>query len=126
MNSRYFTTLIPVLFFAGFLAGLYTRPCTADQGFFPLVRARIERQVLSGPGKQDIICHGERICGLRIIPSFYRDRNFEPAWFDDSGLQPTAQRLVCYIEQTDKEGLNPSDYHQATIEQLLRELSTQP
>lgn len=126
MNSRCFTTLIPALFFAGCLVGLYPRPGAADKGFFPLVRARIERQVFSVPGKQDVICHGERICGLRIIPSFYRDRNFEPAWFDDTGLQPTAQWLVCYIEQSDKEGLNPSDYHQAAIEQLLRELSTQP
>ena len=125
-GGHYFTGLILALFFASTLAGLFLRPCAADQGFFPLVRARIERQVQGGLDKPDIVCHGEPICGLRIIPSFYRDRNFEPAWFDASGLRLTAQWLARYIEQTAKEGLNPSDYHQAAIEQLLGELSPLP
>jgi murein L,D-transpeptidase YcbB/YkuD len=125
-GSHFLPALFLAVLFAGLLAGPAPRPCAANPDFFPLVRDRIERQVRGGLHQPGFTCYGERICGLRIIPFFYRDRNFEPAWFDSRGPRPTVQWLVQYIAQTDKEGLNPSDYHQAAIEHLLDELSVQP
>jgi L,D-transpeptidase YcbB len=105
---------------------LFPRPCAAAVDFCAQVRACIQRRFQGERSRQDFICHGERLCGLRIIPGFYRDRDFEPAWIDGSGLRPTAQWFFQFIGQTDKEGLNPSDYHQAAIAHLLDELSAQP
>jgi murein L,D-transpeptidase YcbB/YkuD len=125
-GSRFPAVLIIALLLAGAPSGVFPRPCSAGTDFFPAVRTRIEHQVQGGLDKQEFICHGERICGLRTLTDFYRDRDFEPAWFDSGGLRPTVQWLVRYIGQTGKEGLIPSDYHQASIERLLQELSLPP
>jgi murein L,D-transpeptidase YcbB/YkuD len=125
-GSRFIVLLMLALFFVGAPVCRIPRPCEAAVDFFSLARDQIERRVRGELGKQDFLCHGERICGLRVIPEFYRDRDYEPAWFDASGLRPTVQWLVRYIRQTDKEGLNPADYHLAAIEHLLHDLSTQP
>ncbi len=71
------------------------------------------------------MCRGELICGLQVIPSFYLNRSYEPVWFDFNGLRPTVRPLINAIQQADREGLNPSDYHLSTLEQLLTELSAQ-
>jgi L,D-transpeptidase YcbB len=120
-----FTVFVLAICIACFLTGPLPRPCRAGNAFFPLVRARIERLVQAEINKQGFSCRGERICGLRIIPSFYRSRNFEPVWFDNNGLRPTAQPVMESIAQAAKDGLNPSDYHQAAIEQLWAELAVQ-
>ncbi len=95
----------------------------AGHYFFTQVRARIENQVQAEENRQGFMCRGELICGLQVIPNFYRNRNYEPVWFDFNGLRPTVQPLIKSIQQADREGLNPSDYHLTTLEQLLAELS---
>jgi L,D-transpeptidase YcbB len=113
------------LLFVAPSACLNPRSCRADESFFPLVRAQIQRQVQAEINQRSFSCRGEPICGLSIIPAFYRDRGFEPVWFDANGLRPTVHPLLVSIEQAGREGLNPSDYHQAAIERLLAELSGQ-
>jgi murein L,D-transpeptidase YcbB/YkuD len=119
-------TLIIALILVCSPAGMFPRPCAAGNDFFTRVRDRIEGRMRGGLTDQGLLCHGERICGLRVIPSFYRDRNFEPAWINGGGLRPTVQWIVGYIERIDQEGLNPADYHLAAIKRLMHELSAQP
>jgi murein L,D-transpeptidase YcbB/YkuD len=125
-GGRFVVLMALALFFVSAPVCLVPRRCEAATGFLSLVRDRIEHRVQGGLGKQDFLCHGERICGLRIMPEFYGDRDYEPAWFDGGGLRPTVEWLVRYIGQTDKEGLNPADYHLAAIERLVNDLSAQP
>jgi L,D-transpeptidase YcbB len=125
-GRRECVALMAAMLVAGFLAGIFPRPCAAGDDFFARTRAGIEDRMRGRLTEQGLLCHGERICGLRIIPSFYRDRNFEPAWIDQSGLRPTVQWLVAYIERIDEEGLTPADYHLAVIKRLLHALSAQP
>ncbi len=101
------------------------RESTASHSFFPQVLARIEQQVQAGIGRQGFMCRGEPICGLQVIPNFYRNRNYQPVWLDVDGLRPTVQPLIQSIRSAREEGLNPFDYHLAALEQLLAELSAQ-
>ncbi len=97
----------------------------AEQSFFPRVRARIESQVQAELSHQGFVCRGEPICGHRVMPSFYRNRGYEPVWLDAQGMRPAVRPLINAIRQADREGLKPSDYHLITLEGLLAELSAQ-
>jgi L,D-transpeptidase YcbB len=71
----------------------------------------------------DFVCRGEPISGIQLMPAVYEERRFEPLWLDSRGLRPTAQALIRTIEQADREGLRPSDYHLNAIQSLLADMS---
>lgn len=94
------------------------QPAMSHHYFFPRVRNWIQLQVETELNQKGFKCQGEIICGLKIIPHFYRQRNYEPAWFDRNGLRPTAESLLRALREAYKDGLNPLDYHLKTIERL--------
>lgn len=101
-------------------------PAAARHFFFPQVRDRIKQQVAAGIQQQGFSCRGEIICGLKVIPVFYQERNYAPVWFGIEGLHPAARILVQTLREVEQEGLVPSDYHLKAIERLLAELSEGP
>lgn len=120
-------------FKSAFLAGLVAAtisiwiwsspgPAAAHRCFFPQVRDRIKQQVAAEIQQQEYTCRGEIICGLKIIPTFYQERNYAPVWFGIEGLHPAARVLVQTIREVEQEGLIPSDYHLKAIEKLMAEL----
>jgi murein L,D-transpeptidase YcbB/YkuD len=51
-----------------------------------------------------------------VLPLFYTNRNYAPAWFDHNTLSNNGYDLLDYIRQVDKQGLQPADYHLHLIE----------
>lgn len=101
-----------------------TAPDYADAShyFFPRVQARIEQLVMEEAHRQGYACNGEPICGLQLIPVFYKERGYEPVWFDRDGLRPSVRALLRAIRKVDQDGLRPSDYHLSAIIRVLDRL----
>jgi murein L,D-transpeptidase YcbB/YkuD len=59
---------------------------------------------------------GDEITTRVLLPQFYRNRSFRPAWTDRRNVEA----LVKAIRSVGTDGLRPADYHEATIDQLLR------
>ena len=55
---------------------------------------------------------GESISGVAVIPEFYERRGYSPAWSDPAQVQ----QLLRAIEDIQKDGLNPEDYHQEALQ----------
>ena len=63
-------------------------------------------------------CRGELICGIKLLPAFYVQRQYQPVWLDEQGMRPTALALVRTISRAADDGLDPSDYHLEAIEEI--------
>jgi L,D-transpeptidase YcbB len=104
------------------LAGIFmTRatPAGAESIFFNAIQKRIEQRILTEAGKESFVCHTELICGIALVPEFYSQRRFEPAWIENDGPAPRANTLMAAIRAARTEGLNPAVYHLATLEKML-------
>lgn len=53
-----------------------------------------------------------------ILPRFYRERNYRPAWINDLGLSDTGRALLDVLRGAADEGLCPEDYHLGRLEAL--------
>ena len=72
-------------------------------------------------GQQKTVCDSEALCGSAVLPSFYLNRDFRPAWITAEGPGPLAKRLVESIRQADDDGLRPDAYHLKRIDELMAE-----
>jgi len=81
-----------------------------------LLRKRLERP----PAR--IMCAGRVICSSKILPKFYANREYRLAWSGEESLLPQAGALMKFIRETDKEALNPLDYHLDILEYLQSEM----
>jgi L,D-transpeptidase YcbB len=66
------------------------------------------------------------IAGLQLnmpatVRHLYHQRGLTPIWFDSGKLTPAADSLVAIIQNSDRHGLIPSDYHARLIEEALRD-----
>ena len=61
------------------------------------------------------------ISGIRILPEFYENRNFKPAWNNSNNIEG----LFRLIQDMRLEGLNPSDYHWEELNSIKNEISSQ-
>lgn len=78
------------------------------------------RQRIESAGVPPRLSVGEEVIYSSVVlPDFYIDRTFIPAWSDDSGSLPVADSLVSAIAQADREGLFPEDYHLEKIREVL-------
>ena len=84
------------------------------------IRDHLKKRVEFNKTQNKFSCRGELICGVSLIPKFYRRRSFSPAWSGDQGVLPQARSLIEEINKADQEGLRPDDYHQANIVSLLK------
>ena len=58
------------------------------------------------------------IAAVRVVAELYENRDFRPAWTDESALEDL-RRAVLDMEL---DGLDPDDYHRETIGQLFRDI----
>jgi L,D-transpeptidase YcbB len=58
------------------------------------------------------------------LEKFYADRQYRLAWVSRWGKSPLADSLLQLISEADRWGLDPADYHQASLTDLLGRLST--
>jgi len=88
---------------------------TSTQEVQEVIRARAEYvREFSNTYLQD-----ETISGVIILPIFYENRNFMPAWSDMKQID----QLFNLIESMILEGLNPLDYHQEELIRLSEEVT---
>ena len=54
-----------------------------------------------------------------MLPLFYVNRNYAPAWFNQNTFSNNGYVLLDYIRQVDQQGLQPEDYHLYLIEKYV-------
>ena len=62
---------------------------------------------------------GEKIFSPKVLPEFYFDRDYRPAWSDIKAFND----VILGLENSVQDGLNPQDYHAKTINSILTELN---
>lgn len=82
-----------------------------------LLRKRLEKP----PAR--IMCAGRVICSSKILPKFYAKREYRLAWSDEDTILPQAGALMKFIRETDREALDPLDYHLDVLEYLQSEMA---
>ncbi len=92
-------------------------------GITQKVRHQIESRLSAGNQSRRFVCQGETICGLKLIPLFYRERGFAPAWMSDRTLRPKAGILIQALQNASQDGLDPQDYHTIAIAETLAKLT---
>jgi murein L,D-transpeptidase YcbB/YkuD len=118
-------TCLPVIFMGLLALASLTMPIfamEANQNESDRIRALIlARQKAGG-----FTCAGEMICGISLLPEFYRRREFQPAWTLSGKIGHEAREMVDVLREIDGYGLRSSDYHLQNIERLAAEISSKP
>ncbi len=117
--------LVFMAFFLG-CSTLWAETELQPQGFIRQVSRHIKNQLAQDNPNENLVCQGEVICGLKLIPLYYRERHYVPFWMDDKGLRPAARRLIQAITQADRDGLHPDDYHASIVNILLADYDFWP
>ncbi len=92
-------------------------------GITQQVRHHIESRLSAGNQSRRFVCRGETICGLKLIPLFYQERGFAPAWMNGRELHPKAKVLIQALQNAFQDGLDPQDYHAIAIAETLAMLT---
>jgi murein L,D-transpeptidase YcbB/YkuD len=71
---------------------------------------------------QDADLHFRMDATDRKVLQFYRDRDFQPVWFQGSRLNSAGQYALQTLKNAGQEGLNPQDYHLVLRNFLFLEL----
>jgi murein L,D-transpeptidase YcbB/YkuD len=82
------------------------------------LRARIQAEGI----KKKFICQGELVCGASVIPRFYANREFKPAWYGPAGVFSQADALLAAIREAARDGLSPGDYHLNRLNVLMADI----
>ncbi len=119
---------ICLVFIAFIVSGstLWAEPVLQPQGFIRQVSRHIKSQLARDNPNENLVCQGEVICGLKLIPLYYQERHYVPFWMDNKGLRPAARRLIQAIKQADRDGLHPDDYHASIVNILLADYDFWP
>ncbi len=76
-----------------------------------ILRERLEDRTAGLP----LEAAGDLICAADLLPRFYEDRNFAPAWLEDGRPSARLTALAQALRSAETEGLVPADYHLAKI-----------
>lgn len=83
------------------------------------VRSRIEAAGI--PPKMGV--RNELIYSSLVLPQFYEQRVYTPAWSNENGLLSSRiDALIRILKDASNEGLTPADYHLSRIEATLQEV----
>lgn len=85
-----------------------------DSGLGLLIRNRITEWKM--PSKA--VIEGEQIYAAVLIESFYKGRNYQPAWSRDGRLMQ-AETLIKAVEEAYGDGLTPDYYHLGLIRSMV-------
>ena len=83
------------------------------------LKSRLDDKTVAG----SLVCRGDRICGIDMMPLAYRSRAYMPFWVDGSFRLDAAKALIGAIGRAEEDGLLPSDYHLVTIYRLLADMA---
>ena len=63
--------------------------------------------------------NSEGLLSGKVLPLFYMNRIYAPAWFKHDTLDNNGYVLLNYIRHVDQQGLQPEDYHLYLIEKYI-------
>jgi murein L,D-transpeptidase YcbB/YkuD len=101
---------------------LFQNEGLADATVSHIISDHLKKRIELEKNQKKFSCRGELICGVSLIPQFYQQRGFSPAWTGKEGILPQARSLVAEINRADHEGLRPDDYHRANIVSLVKKI----
>ncbi|KPK90987.1 hypothetical protein AMJ80_07780 [bacterium SM23_31] len=64
----------------------------------------------------------EIIYTSKVLPNFYHNRTFRPAWSNDSGPLNSVVTMLSIVREANSEGLDSNDYHLVKLEDTLKML----
>ncbi len=71
----------------------------------------------------EFVLNDDLIYSRTVLPAFYEQRLFRPAWVTDQHISPMAFELLAALESAPENGLHPSDYHYERIKTLMEEVN---
>ena len=101
---------------------IFFNDARADTMASRIVRDHIQKRIEAEIIKNRFSCKGELICGVSLIPTFYKRRDYTPAWFRDGEILSPTEALIDEIRGVHDEGLRPYDYHLTTIVSLIKHI----
>ncbi|SEM39103.1 Murein L,D-transpeptidase YcbB/YkuD [Syntrophus gentianae] len=79
----------------------------------------IQSRLTAAAARKLAITGGETLFSPRELKKFYSRRGFRPAWIGQEGPLPITDSLLSALRKASRHGLQPEDYHLASIEALL-------
>jgi murein L,D-transpeptidase YcbB/YkuD len=99
--------------------------CTISfaQGLADQVQEHLRGRIEAAGVPPKIVIRDELIYSSVVLPQFYEQRVYMPAWSNNKGLLVVqVDALLKAIKEAYLEGLTPADYHHAKIEATLQEI----
>ena len=59
---------------------------------------------------------------IKTFLSFYKNRDYIPAWIDEDGITEMGEELLSALEKSEEHGLNPEDYKFAYLQHIKKKL----
>ncbi len=118
MRKRFPVAAIFISFLLLVLADLAPAESPADR-----VNGHIKDRIKALEVSPKIKCGEGLSCESVLLPKFYSERYFQPAWSDDNGPIPYVKNFLDVIDTAYREGLNPEDYHPGKIKAVIVELN---
>jgi murein L,D-transpeptidase YcbB/YkuD len=110
--------LLPAILLAALAAGACRKPPLSP---VPAVAAILAERLGAPGGNGPVYCRRDRVCGSEVLPAFYRARDGRPAWIDEALALTDAAAFLDALRLVAGDGLEPANYHLATLESLLAE-----
>ena len=108
-KMRHLVTIVGILALTVFarVPPIHAQGNQVDQ----LIRGRMEEL----RARKRLTVEGASIAAVNLIPRFYEQRGFQPAWTNPG----RASAFVQFVSRMDAEGLDPEDYYYGTLKGLL-------
>lgn len=84
------------------------------------VRQQLELQLTEGPQPPVVWLGGALELDGSLLPAFYRDRDFAPAWIGNTGLTGQALQLIEALRESSEDGLCSDEFRLPFIEPLVQ------
>ena len=114
--------LVFMMLASAWLLVLRPHDCVAGPSLSAQIRENLRTRIETAGTPLRISIGQERVHSSSVLPRFYENRMYQPAWSDDHGPLQQTESLIKAIRAADHEGLNPSDYHLEEIERILTEV----
>jgi len=89
----------------------------------------IKKRIAEGRAPLGTVIGGEQIYAEVLVQSFYKGRNYQPAWSQDGHLIQT-ESLIMAVEEAYGDGLTPDYYHlgliRSLVDKVTKEISPDP
>ena len=96
---------------------------SAAEGFAPvqqILRVKVGPETLSAGKKARVKAAAEAVLAPDLVHLFYARRDYRPAWIEDKEISSQIRPLLQALKKVEADGLNPTDYHLAKIEGMLK------